>query len=75
MEFTEENSEFELDFGEIMEGGEVTGVSSVNGYTGDVVLSAQDVGAATPAQVAQTKADSQTYTDEKVAAEICPGTA
>ena len=68
MEFTEENSEFELDFGEIMEGGEVTGVSSVNGYTGDVVLSAQDVGAATPAQVAQTKADSQTYTDEKVAA-------
>lgn len=68
MEFTEENSEFELDFGEIMEGGEVTGVSSVNGYTGDVVLSAQDVGAATPAQVAQAKADSQTYTDEKVAA-------
>ena len=68
MEFTEENSEFDLDFGEIMEGGEVTGVSSVNGYTGDVVLSAQDVGAATPAQVAQTKADSQTYTDEKVAA-------
>lgn len=68
MEFTEENSEFELAFGEIMEGGEVTGVSSVNGYTGDVVLSAQDVGAATPAQVAQTKADSQTYTDEKVAA-------
>lgn len=68
MEFTEENSEFELDFGEIMEGGEVTGVSSVNGYTGDVVLSAQDVGAATPAQVAQVKADSQTYTDEKVAA-------
>ena len=68
MEFTEENSEFELDFGEIMEGGEVTGGSSVNGYTGDVVLSAQDVGAATPAQVAQTKADSQTYTDEKVAA-------
>lgn len=68
MEFTEENSEFELDFGEIMEGGEVTGVSSVNGYTGDVVLSAQDVGAATPAQVAQVEAEISTI-NSKIPAE------
>lgn len=37
--------EFEVDFGEVTTGGEVTGVSSVNGQTGDVVLNAGDVGA------------------------------
>lgn len=47
--FSEGDQEFDLDFGEVIIA-EVTGVSSVNGKTGDVVLGAHDVGAYTKAE-------------------------
>lgn len=52
--------EFEVDFGEVTTGGEVTGVSSVNGKTGDVVLNASDVNALPDSTVVPTKTSNLT---------------
>ena len=51
-ELIEESTEFKASFGEVhVIGGGASGVNSVNGKSGDVVLTASDVGAYTKAEV------------------------